>query len=294
MYNTTSNFKSRQWVQEIQEITIEHLLNINNKNYFTQNQSTDKLYWKWGKLLLVILFVFLSFLYIADINAVENRPIAIDSRIKTYIYSENEVFRLVVHYGYQTSIEFADGEEIQTISVGNNYAWQLTPIGRRLFIKPLEENILTNMTILTNKRAYQFEVQSKLLSYTVDEELVYVVRFFYPEEDFDKNRPQITAKEDNPIPVVKPFNFNYSLSGPDAIAPIKVFDDGINTFFKFDDNLPSLPKFESKQEEQYIELQPKRRSDYIILNTIAPEFRLSQGNKIVTVYNESMNKTGSN
>ena len=54
-----------------------------------------------------------------------DQPIAIDSRIKTFIYSENEVFRLVVHYGYQTSIEFAEDEEIQTISAGNNYAWQL-------------------------------------------------------------------------------------------------------------------------------------------------------------------------
>ena len=94
-------------------------------------------------------------------SAAANRPVAIDSRIKTFIYSENEIFRIVINYGYQTSVEFAEGEEIQTISVGNNFAWQLTPVGRRLFIKPLEENILTNMTILTNKRVYQFEVQSK-------------------------------------------------------------------------------------------------------------------------------------
>jgi type IV secretion system protein VirB9 len=85
-------------------------------------------------LILIILFVFSVH---ATAALADNKPIAMDSRIKTFIYSENEVFRLVVHYGYQTSIEFADGEEIQTISVGNNYAWQLTPVGRRLFIKAI-------------------------------------------------------------------------------------------------------------------------------------------------------------
>ncbi|MDJ1407606.1 MAG: hypothetical protein MRQ13_04430 [Candidatus Midichloria sp.] len=45
-----------------------------------------------------------------------DKPIATDSRIRTFVYSQNEVFGIVVHYGYQTNIEFADGEEIQTIS----------------------------------------------------------------------------------------------------------------------------------------------------------------------------------
>lgn len=219
----------------------------------------------------------------------DNKPIAMDSRIKTFIYSENEVFRLVVHYGYQTSIEFADGEEIQTISVGNNYAWQLTPVGRRLFIKPLEENILTNMTILTNKRSYQFEVQSKLLSYTIDEELVYVVRFFFPDADFDKARPQIASNETKEvIPTIVPYNFNYSITGADAIAPVKIFDDGINTFFKFDDKLQVIPVISVKNEKGLLPLEPRKRGDYIIVNSVGAEFTLSLNNNVVSVFNENL------
>lgn len=216
-----------------------------------------------------------------------NKPVAIDSRIKTFIYSENEIFRVVINYGYQTSIEFADGEEIQTISVGNNFAWQLTPVGRRLFIKPLEENILTNMTILTNKRVYQFEVQSKSQSYTVDEELAYVIRFFYNDEDIDNKKPEVIAYEVEPIPAIKPFNFSYSLSGPDCIAPVKVFDDGINTFFKFDSKLHYVPKILVRTDTCYKELKLKRRADYIVVNTIAKEFKIEGGKDTVFVFNES-------
>jgi type IV secretion system protein VirB9 len=110
------------------------------------------------------------------------QPIVTDSRIKTYVYNENEVYSMLIYFGYQSSIEFGLNEEVQTISIGDSYAWKVTPVGRRLFIKPLEENIHTNMTIITNKRTYQFDVISRTSDASVNQELVYVVRFFYPDK----------------------------------------------------------------------------------------------------------------
>lgn len=216
------------------------------------------------------------------------KPIATDSRIKTFVYNENEVFRIVVHYGYHTSIEFAEGEQIQTISVGNNYAWQMSPLGRRLFIKPLEENILTNMTIITNLHTYQFELQSKLLSYTIDEELVYVVRFFYPDNGYDQIKPIVKqAHEYEPIPVVRPYNFNYTLSGPSNNAPTRVFDDGVNTFFKFSPKLANPPQIAVQNGYQMEQLVVKQQGDYYIVNLVAKEFELNVGGQIITAYNEA-------
>ena len=57
-----------------------------------------------------------------------------DSRIKTYIYSPNEVYLLVLHYGFQSHIEFAKNETIETITLGESFAWKLTPLGNKLFI----------------------------------------------------------------------------------------------------------------------------------------------------------------
>lgn len=237
--------------------------------------------------IIVLMFIVL---FVASNNAAAliDRPVAIDSRIKTFIYSENEVFRLVVHYGYQTSIEFAEDEEIQTISAGNNYAWQLTPVGKRLFIKPLEENILTNMTIITNKRVYHLEVQSKLLSYTVDEELVYVVRFFYPEDNFDLNRPQVIAETEEVVPDIRPFNFNYTLTGPEALAPVKIFDDGLNTFFRFPSGFNEVPAFSMIKNDGSKEyLKARLKGDYFVINRIAEYLEISTGDKTVVVYNEN-------
>ncbi len=237
---------------------------------------------------VIRILIILSIIVTSSSALSYDSPVAIDSRIKTLIFSENEVFRLVVHYGYQTSIEFQDGEEVQSISVGNNYAWTLTPLGRRLFIKPLEDNILTNMTILTNQRAYQFEIQSKPISNAVDEELVYVVRFFYPGEGFDDKRPDVAFNEVESIPTLKPYNFNYTLTGPDKFAPLKVFDDGINTFFKFDPSLKTLPTIATKNTEGSADnLEMRQRGEYIVVNTISKEFVLSLQDEVVSVYNEN-------
>lgn len=133
------------------------------------------------KNILQLLILMFSFVCFAD------EPITTDSRIKTYVYNENEVYPLVIFFGYQTSIELAKGEELSNISLGDSYAWSVVPVGRRVFIKPLEENMHTNMTLLTNKRAYQFDLFSKKAEAAYDKELVYVMRFYYPEKDETSN-----------------------------------------------------------------------------------------------------------
>lgn len=223
-------------------------------------------------------------------------PIAIDSRIKTYVYNENEVFRITVNYGYQTSLEFAEGEEIQTISVGNNYLWQLTPIGKRLFIKPLEDNISTNMTILSNKRSYQFELQSKSAINSFDEDLAYVIKFFYPNEEADNKAladsiapavPISSMPTSNYSYQINPFNFEYTQEGANSIAPLKVFDDGQNTFLKFPSNMQGYPSIYDISGDARVLLEPRKKGEYVIVNTVGSKLELISGDKKVTIFNEA-------
>jgi type IV secretion system protein VirB9 len=108
-------------------------------------------------------------------------PITTDSRIRTLVYNPNEVYELKFYYNYQSFIEFSNDEEIEMISVGEAFAWRLTPAGKRLFIRPLEISAHTNMTIITNRRIYHFDIRSDEFTGKADEDLVYTVRFFYPQ-----------------------------------------------------------------------------------------------------------------
>jgi type IV secretion system protein VirB9 len=136
--------------------------------------------------MIIVRLLVLLILCINSFNALayedDDIPLTTDNRIKTYIYNPNEVYLLLLHFGFQSHIEFAKSEEIQTITLGDSFAWKVTPLGNRLFVKPMEKNIRTNMTIITNKRTYQFDIVSKDLEAGEEDDLVYVIRFYYPRK----------------------------------------------------------------------------------------------------------------
>lgn len=127
------------------------------------------------------IFTIITLLFIGNGFAFAQTPITTDSRIRTLVYNPNEVYELKFYYNYQSFIEFSDDEEIEMISIGEAFAWRLTPSGKRIFIRPLEVAAHTNMTIITNKRTYHFDIRSDEFTGKADEDLVYTVRFFYPQ-----------------------------------------------------------------------------------------------------------------
>lgn len=242
-------------------------------------------------------------------------PITTDSRIKTFVYSENEVFYLTLQYGFISNIEFGKHEEIRTISVGGAQSWDINMDKnepRRLFLKPLEGDAHTNMTVITSKRTYYFELQSKYPDDNLDEELVFAVRFFYPEEGFDTPPPKVNTEQFSsdagnavaPMPMVSAapapmqsmgmnqsmnegaFNYNYTLTGPDSFAPVKVFDDGQRTFLKFPNQNAVVPHLFTMNGGQESRMSYSRQGEYIVIKGVSKSLALRLGQAVVYVYNE--------
>ena len=221
----------------------------------------------------------------------EGRPLATDRRIETIMYTPDEVYKFTGHYSYQSAIEFAADEEIQTVSMGDSVAWLIEPSGNRIFLKPLEQNAATNMTVLTSKRSYVFELHARQASGIDDPQLVFVLRFMYPNEATDN----ITSTPvDDRVPdledadVRKKLNFNYTLRGKDFIAPMRIFDDGEFTYFEFRNKNADVPAFflvDSDGKEALINYRV--RGDYIVVERVWNVFTLRHGNDLVCVYNES-------
>jgi type IV secretion system protein VirB9 len=103
-----------------------------------------------------------------------------DTRIKMLTYNEADVYTITTKYGYQTNIVFGPNEEIQTISVGDRSLWQIIPSGHRLFIRPMEDGTVTNMTVLTNRHSYQFDLKSAASEKVHNN--IYVAQFVYKDE----------------------------------------------------------------------------------------------------------------
>ncbi|MEI7669965.1 MAG: TrbG/VirB9 family P-type conjugative transfer protein [Pseudomonadota bacterium] len=267
------------------------------KNIFCKNN---------GKMLATSLLLMSSIFSYNAIAADIAVPVTTDSRIKTLVYNENEVFNIVTHYGYQSNIEFGAQEEIDAISLGDRVPFQVIPSGRRLFIRAQTVNARTNMTVITNKRTYQFDIASVPAPVMPNEELVYVVKFFYPDDKKNAaasvSLPDVKAAvafdnsgnliSNNQSANANSYNYKYTFSGNDVIAPLKVFDDGKSTFFK----LPSSG--EAGQPSFYIvnaagaetKVYPQISGEYYVVSSVAERFVIEKGQYSVSIYNENMHK----
>jgi type IV secretion system protein VirB9 len=221
----------------------------------------------------------------------ESRPIQIDHRVHQIIYQTDAVFKYTGHYRYASQIEFAHDEEIKTISMGDSTAWLLNPSGFRLFLKPIEQDATTNMTIITNKRTYLFELHARETDDIDDKDMVFITRFVYPAGD-DKGQTVSNYLDAVPSPESDPgkYNLKYSISGSDVIAPIRIFDDGQFTYFQFRNKNADIPAFfltDDKGNEALINY--RTRGDYIVVERVAKQFTLRHGKLIVCVFNETWN-----
>ncbi len=230
--------------------------------------------------------------------AIAQQPLISDSRIKTFVYNENEVYELSTHTGYQLNVEFGAREEVQTVALGDRVGWKVVANGRRLFIAPMEDNIHTNMTVITTKRTYQFDLNSGGARFVPSKALAYVIRFYYPGEDkglgaWPATTADVTAAT---IPPPRPsnregaaYNYDYTFTGPDQLAPLKVFDDGAATYFKL--NMPpSSPSprifaVGSDGNEHPVEAV-QANGELVKVGGIAPRFVVRYGDQFICIYNE--------
>jgi type IV secretion system protein VirB9 len=229
------------------------------------------------------------------------QPMVSDTRIKTLVYNANDVYAIVTNYGYQSNIEFSKNEKIRTISVGDLTSWQVIPAESNLFVRALMDDAHTNMTVITNKRTYQFDLFAKPIDHIRDEELAYVIRFYYPEEytgmqgglsrSAAPTLPSASSSDASfPTAITTPqgYNFNYTIAGPDHLAPMKIYDDGQSTYFQFHTAglQPQVFRVDPITGQE-IPLQAQMQGNLITVFGAGTNFSIRQGNDVVCVFNES-------
>lgn len=211
------------------------------------------------------------------------RPGAVDPRIRTVAYDPDQVVRLTGYFGIQTMLEFAPDERIENVSIGDALGWQVTPNKKAnlLFLKPLDRTAATNMTVVTDRRRYVFELVVAGPKATT-KDLAYVVRFLVPA-------PAVVMAAPPPPPPAAPVarNASYSVKGDAAIQPTKVFDDGAATYFAWpvQADLPAVFVVGADGVEGLANAVV--RDGYLVVDQLAPKFVLRSGKSSLTVTNEA-------
>lgn len=230
-----------------------------------------------------------------------NYPVAIDSRMKTLVYNPHEIFQLKFIVNFQSVIRFEKGEDVQLISFGNALPWNVLVAHNNIYIKALDPDVKTNMLVTTNKREYAFDISSSDNANVYDDQVVYTVNFFYPEVDVDKPQPfkirDITI--DAPLSVtneqkkdVASINFYYTFAGTgDQILPIRVFDNGKQTFFQFPNANAIVPAIYSVgRDGRETRLAVKLVDGYVVIDGIEYQVTLRWGKQLICIFNEMLLK----
>jgi len=217
------------------------------------------------------------------------RPLGGEKRIKIVNYTPNTVFKFTGHYLFQSIIEFGINEEIQTISMGTSSPWQLVPSGNRIFIKPIEDDATTNMTVITNKRMYFFEMHAEEAEGVADDNIAFIVKFVYPEDNNFNSLKQVKSTSGPDLTSPDKYNMNYTISGSARdIEPLQVFDDGEFTYMKFRDvnaEIPAIFNIDRKGNEGLVNFRVQH--GYIVVERVSKRFTLRHGKDAICIFNEA-------
>jgi len=182
--------------------------------------------------------------------------LADDGRIVDHRFDADEVVRIQGQIGVQASVAFADNEHIENVAIGDSAKWQVTPNKRAnlLFVKPLEARAATNMTVVTDRRTYFFDLVAGAAK-----KPLYVLRFTYPDEPKDAQpalAAGMTAEEaqaaaappsDAPVDPAT-LNFAWTQKGKSALFPARVYDDGESVYLTWPPKTP-LPAMQVLNEK---------------------------------------------
>jgi type IV secretion system protein VirB9 len=239
------------------------------------------------------------------------KPGRFDPRVRVVEYNSQDVVSITTYYGVSTHIRFGEGEivEDKSIGAGDPDAWFINISGNKnnLFVKPKQKFADMNMTVITNKRVYQFALNVdphplKNLKGWRSNMLTYSLSFTYLDEE--KAKAASLAKMND---VRKRFgdvkvklsnakkggqNFDYWVAGSDEISPTGARDDGRFTYLTFSNNrdMPAIYMADSDGNEALVNTNVDGNT--ITVHRVVHRLVLRKGHAVACVVNNAFDADG--
>lgn len=225
-------------------------------------------------------------------------PVLADARLQERLYNPNEVVLIRGRTKVQATIKFGEDERIENVAVGDSKSWQITPNKRAnlLFVKPLAPSAATNMTVVTNKHTYLFDLVA-----SPRHRPLYVLQFTYPEPVISPEEEARMAAANAPAPeqanalemqaasdpyaVLDPakLNFQWSASGDEDLLPTRTFDDGEAVFLTWPEGraVPAILTRNDKGEEGPVNYTV--RGETVVVQDVPAQLILRTGDQSATL-----------
>jgi type IV secretion system protein VirB9 len=237
---------------------------------------------------------------IASIALAFAAPLAAqDSRLQTLVYDADSVVRIDGKVKVQTTIKFAPDEIIENVAIGDSAAWQVQPNKAQtiLFVKPLELAARTNMTVVTDKRTYLFDLVASPKA-----SALYVLQFRYPELEKAAEEARLAAlaeaeaqaalaaaAPEQTAPAAAPdpaeLNFAWATAGKAELLPTRTYDDGDAVFLSWPAGIAIPAILITNDEGDEGPVNYTTRGDTVVVEGVPAQIILRSGKDTATLTN---------
>ena len=210
--------------------------------------------------------------------------------IQVYPYTEGALYQLYTAPEKVSDIALQPGEKIVSVSAGDTVRWVIgdtasgegTAARAHILVKPIKEDLETNLVIITDRRAYHLELYSTYDTYMAS------VSWTYPHDELLALRRRNHDAEEVQQRLVDrglqldSLRFRYAITGDTPPwRPRRAFDDGQKVYIQFPAKLgqgeaPPLFVVGAKGDTQLVNYRV--RGSYYIVDRLfaAAELRLGE------------------
>jgi type IV secretion system protein VirB9 len=223
----------------------------------------------------------------------------VDSRVRVVAYDPEQVIKLRGFVGYQIHFQFAEGETFVNLAAGDNKALDVGYEANHLVLKPLAEKVATNITVITNRRVYQFDYSASAERPDPDrQDVIYSLRFIYPQDEARKAAEELEQQRTNlklasaDLDPQRPRNSNYWGCGAAAIRPVSAYDDGVQTRLRFAAHAEFPTMYVKNDDASESLLNFTVDNDEVVIHRVARSFVLRRGQLVACIQNRSFDGGG--
>lgn len=242
-------------------------------------------------------------------NIITGKQEAVKRTSTIFNYAEDNVYEIYTKADFITTIKLEADEDILYIVGGNTEAFLIdqTRGGKDgsslVYIKPLFEDLDTNIVITTDKRVYFFYVKTSKTIFNS------MVRFQYPYEreivayaneialNKLNNPAPAEVKKNETLPNIsiignEKIDLKYNIKSNNAIAPDLVYNNGLKTYVRLKKGIQEMPILEvigadGKVETVNMRVDERDGYKFFIIDKIVNKGQLKLGKE--TAVFERMN-----
>jgi type IV secretion system protein VirB9 len=222
----------------------------------------------------------------------------VDPRVRVVAYNPDDVIKLHGFVGYQIHMQWAEGEEFVNLGAGDTGGLDVGAEKNHFFLKPKQEKVGTNLTILTNIRTYHFDYTvSKAPPNTLAaKDMVYSIRFVYPQDEAKRAAADLARQRTEArlaqTAAARPTNLDYWYCGTSSLKPISAYDDGVQTRLRFATRAEFPAIFVKNDDHSESLLNFNVDEDEVVIHRVARRLILRRGQLVGCVVNQAFEGGG--